>query len=285
MTDRTGEHGWEDWTWDDTLFAGAARFYEQGREPYAPELADAFRQALSLDGSGRLLDVGCGPGSVALRLAGLFETVIGLDPDPGMLAEARRLAEQRRIANAVWVRLRAEDLPAGLGRFRVITFAQSFHWMDRPRVAGLVRDMVEPGGAVVQVDGSRPGPERHPRLLPCPAVPDRAIEDLRRRWLGVDRRAGQGLRNTSPGGEDEVFQAAGFRPAREIPVPDGRVLERTVEEIVANRLSTSGMAPHLFGDRLDEFTSELRALLLEASPDGRFCVPLSDNRLRIWCPE
>jgi cyclopropane fatty-acyl-phospholipid synthase-like methyltransferase len=35
---------------------------------------------LGLDGSGRLLDVGCGPGVLAVRLAHLFEDAVGLDP-------------------------------------------------------------------------------------------------------------------------------------------------------------------------------------------------------------
>ncbi len=34
--------GWETWSWDESLFAGAAGYYEQGRLPYAPGLADAF---------------------------------------------------------------------------------------------------------------------------------------------------------------------------------------------------------------------------------------------------
>src|SRR5262249_37897852 len=55
--------------WDESLFAGAARYYEQGRLPYAPELAGVFARSLALDGQGRLLDVGCGPGTVTLRLA------------------------------------------------------------------------------------------------------------------------------------------------------------------------------------------------------------------------
>ena len=126
--------GWETWRWDGTLFAGAAGYYEQGRLPYAPGLADAFGRSLDLDGRGRLLDAGCGPGSVTLRLAPLFEAVVGLDPDAEMLARAARTAGERGIGNASWVRLRAEDLPAGLGSFRVVTFAASFHWMDRPRV-------------------------------------------------------------------------------------------------------------------------------------------------------
>jgi len=58
-------HGvsWEDWTWDESLFAGAAPYYERGRLPYSPAVADVFEHALGLDGRGRLLDVGCGPPS------------------------------------------------------------------------------------------------------------------------------------------------------------------------------------------------------------------------------
>lgn len=34
--------------------------------------------------------------------------------------------------------------------------------------------------------------------------------------------------------------------------------------------SMAWCAPHLFGDRRDEFEADLRALLLEHAPDGRF---------------
>jgi hypothetical protein len=64
--------GWQSWSWDGSLFAGAAEYYEQGRLPYAPGLADVLARSLTLDGQGRLLDVGCGPGTVALRLEPLF---------------------------------------------------------------------------------------------------------------------------------------------------------------------------------------------------------------------
>jgi cyclopropane fatty-acyl-phospholipid synthase-like methyltransferase len=37
--------------------------------PYPDSLARAISGELSLDGSGRLLDVGCGPGSLTLLLA------------------------------------------------------------------------------------------------------------------------------------------------------------------------------------------------------------------------
>jgi trans-aconitate methyltransferase len=58
---------------------------------------------LGLDGSGRLLDVGCGPGSLTLLLAPWFEQASGVDADPDMLAEAERLAAQSRIGNIEWL--------------------------------------------------------------------------------------------------------------------------------------------------------------------------------------
>jgi SAM-dependent methyltransferase len=256
-----------------------------GPKPYASALGDALAQHLFLDGRGRLLDVGCGPGTVALFFANLFESVIGLDPDAGMLAEARDAAVEHHVTNASWVQMRAEDLPGSLGTFRVISFAQSFHWMDRPRVASAVRKMLDSDGAVVQVGLWHTNPPN--QALPngsFPPIPEVAIDDLRRRWLGPDRRAGQGFRNTSPDGEDAVFQAAGFTPEVIVVVPDHRILGRSVEDVVAWVLSTSSTAPHLFGDRLDEFIRDLRLLLLEASPEGRFSVALSDNRLRIRRP-
>jgi ubiquinone/menaquinone biosynthesis C-methylase UbiE len=279
--------GWETWRWDESLFAGTAGYYEQGRLPYAPGLADAFARSLALDGRGRLLDAGCGPGTVTLRLAPLFEAAVGLDPDPGMLACASRAAAERGIGNATWVRERAEALPVGLGSFRAVTFAASLHWMDRPRVASAVATMLDPGGAVVHVDapGYRPdelAAEAQRGTLPFPPPPDEALDQLRRRYLGSDRRAGQGIRNTSPSGEDQVFQQAGFRPAQTVTVPDQRAIERTADDIVAGVFSHSSTAPHLLGDRQQDYEADMRQILAQASPSGRFSVRLPDNILRIW---
>ena len=153
--------GWENWRWDETLFAGAAAHYLKGRGPYAAGLADSLSAALGLDGRGRLLDVGCGPGVIALQLAHLFESVVGLDPDAGMLGEAAREAKERSVQNTRWVPMRAEDLPDQLATFRVVTFAASFHWMDRPRVASAVKPMLDADGGVVQIHA----PAYNPRDL------------------------------------------------------------------------------------------------------------------------
>src|SRR3712207_3504277 len=122
--------------YDPTRYAGSAPHYRRGRPPYSPQLEATLVRELGLDGRGRLLDVGCGPGILTVRLAGLFEEAIGLDPDAAMLAEGRAAAEAARTTKIRWVQARAEDLPdAAPGRYRLVTFGQSFHWTDERRVA------------------------------------------------------------------------------------------------------------------------------------------------------
>ena len=89
--------------WDESLYGGSAAYYATGRLPYPQAMAEALAVELGLDGHGRLLDVGCGPGSLALLLAPLFEQVVGVDADREMIEAARREAAGRGVVNAEWV--------------------------------------------------------------------------------------------------------------------------------------------------------------------------------------
>lgn len=270
------------WRWDSTLFRGSAAHYRRGRLPYAPGFAGTLATALGLDGRGRLLDVGCGPGIVTLALAGLFTEAVGVDPDDDMLAEAERQATCHGVTNVRWVAALAEDLPAGLGEFRVVVFANSFHWTDRDRVAATVLRMLEPGGAFVHMSDLKNAPPE-PAPPPLPAPPYAPIADLVRRWLGPVRRAGQGtLVNGTPGREDLVLEGAGFEGFERHVVPGGQVADRTADDIVAWVFSRSDSAPHLFGDKLAAFERDLRALLRHASPDGRFAERLPATEIMTW---
>ena len=64
---------------------------------------------------------------MTLPMARYFEEAVGVDPDQDTLAAAEGRARHLGVGNAHWARARAEDLPAGLGTFRVVVFAQSFH--------------------------------------------------------------------------------------------------------------------------------------------------------------
>ncbi len=273
----------EGWTWDETLFRGSAPFYVRGRPPYAPGLADALATLLALDGNGRLLDVGCGPGVLGLALAPFVAEAVGVDPDPDMLAEAERRADETAVDNVRWVRARGEDLPAGLGRFRLATFGQSFHWMNRPRVAATVFGMLEPGGAVTLVADRKEPPAAPPPPPPHPPPPYAAIHELTQRWLGPVRRAGQGLlRHGSPGDEETILAAAGFAEPVRLVLPPRGPWVRGEDDVVAWVWSLSGSAPHLFGARRGEFEAELRGLLRDASPAGVFADWPPETEVRVW---
>jgi len=272
-----------EWNWDKTLFGGSARYYREGRLPYPPELAIAFREELGLDGSGRLLDVGCGTGEIALLLAPLYEEVVGLDADEEMIAEVRDEARRHGQPNTRWVNARAEELPLDLGVFRTATFAQSFHWMDREHVAATVFEMLEPNGAWVHVDVKTLAVAATDEPLRHPEPPRREIKELVARYLGPVKRAGQGtLAGGTPSGESEIMVAAGFRGPRRLMLDGKRVVERSEDEIVASVFSVSSSAPHLFDSRLGEFESELREVLRRASPDGGFCEVAPPGQLIIW---
>jgi SAM-dependent methyltransferase len=274
----------EGWVWDETLYRGSAPYYARGRPPYAPGLADRLAALIPFADGSRLLDVGCGPGILTLPLAPHVAEAVGVDPDPGMLAEAARRATVAGVANARWVQARAEVLPAGLGRFRAATFGQSFHWMDRERVAAAVRRLLEPGGAFVLVaDAKEPRADPGDPDLPHPEPPYEAIRGLIREWLGPVPRAGQGLlRHGTPDGEAAVLAVAGFAAPERLRLPAGGVWVRTEDEVVAWVWSLAGSAPHLFGERLGAFEVELRGLLRDVSPAGRFADRPPDTEVRMW---
>jgi SAM-dependent methyltransferase len=276
------------WEWDPSLYAGSAAYYAKGRVAYTEELVDALVSELALDGSGRLLDVGCGPGSLTLLLARWFEQATGLDADAHMLEEASRQADAAGITNVDWVNLRAEDLPGNLAPFRAVTLAQSFHWMDRARVAGLLHAALDAAGVLVHlhatthegIDGDLP--------LPHPRPPRREIGELVKRFLGPRRRAGQGTRpdvsiaEADRGRQEaEIYRAAGFHDPTRIDVP-GHVVVRTADEVVASVFSLSSAAPHLFADQADDFECALRELLAEVGADGLFSEQMRAIAVDVW---
>lgn len=69
--------------------------------------------------------------------------------------------------------MRAEELPADLPPPTVITFAQSFHWMDRPQVAATTRRMLITGGVLVHVHATTHQGVATDEHLPHPQPPRR----------------------------------------------------------------------------------------------------------------
>jgi SAM-dependent methyltransferase len=281
----------DDWAWDDTLYSGAARYYPAGRMPYPDALARAIQAELGLDGTGRLLDVGCGPGSLTLLVAPLVAAATGVDGSGEMIAAARARASRMGVTNTSWLVLRAEDMTADLGTFRAVTFAQSFHWLNRPQVAGLARRLLEPGGACVVVYANTHAGVNGTEPLPRARPPRAEIDDLIAAYLGSTRRAGRGTRpvRDRPGDDtgltdEETLAQAGFRGPVSREIVAGHVAERDEDEIVASVFSLSYAVPGHFGSRVDEFERDLRALLRRTAPDGKFCEQPRGIRIQVWRP-
>ena len=93
----------------------------------------------------------------------------------------RHSAADRGVPNVEFVHLRAEKLPAGLGTFRVASFAQSFHWLDRPLVAATVKTMLEPDGSWVHVHATTTHGVDDTSGLPRPSHGLPASRQIRRR--------------------------------------------------------------------------------------------------------
>lgn len=256
--------------YDPSQYLGSASHYLVGRPPYSARLGEVLAQELALDGSGHLLDVGCGPGVLAVQLAPLFERVTAIDPDPDMLAEARKHAAASGLTLDAR-QARAEDIGTlDLPPMRVVTFGQSFHRVARTPVAEAVYDLLEPGGAIVLVGhdiDARPAPTG----TGDPPIPDGEVQELITSYLGPDRWSGTRRASSYSSERWEVSLAkTRFGEPTTVHAPGRPDITRDVDGVISGYLSMSYAAPHLFGDRLDQFIDDLRSLLTARTETGRF---------------
>ena len=206
---------------------------------------------------------------LTVRLAHLFAHAVGLDPDAGTRPQGCRAADEKRVVNIRWVRGLAEDLPAvAPGPYRLVTFGQSFHWTDERQVADTVYDMLEPGGALALIVHTVTGRPRPPDPG-MPAIPHDEIKALVEKYSDYPARRPR----HRPTASSPLRGRAGptrFDVPQQFFVPGIPDLLRDSESVLSGYLSLSSSAPHLFGDRLDDFAGEVRALLANRSAEGKF---------------
>ena len=101
------------------------------RLTYRP-VQDAVVRALSADPPARILDVGCGTGRLALRLARELpeSRVVGCDFSRGMLAQARARGGALALTHGD-----AQRLPFADGSFDAVVSTEAFHWFPDPEAA------------------------------------------------------------------------------------------------------------------------------------------------------
>lgn len=105
----------------------------------------------------RVLDVATGAGHTALTFAPHVAKVTASDITDEMLAEARKLAAERKLTNFRTVRAKAEDLPFPDMSFDLVTCRLAAHHFDDPAafVAESFRVLM-PGGTFALVDNISP---------------------------------------------------------------------------------------------------------------------------------
>lgn len=117
---------------------------------------ELFAQWLELGADSRLLDVGCGSGGPALRLAGITGTnVVGVDVLEEGIATATRLAEERGLADrARFVQLDASDrLPFDEGSFdAVVSIDVMCHLPNRLDILREWHRVTAPGALILFTD-------------------------------------------------------------------------------------------------------------------------------------
>lgn len=124
-----------------------------------------FMTASGLSAGQRVLDIGCGTGSLAIQIAESFEgvEVTALDPDPKALDRARRKAEQS-VVQVDFVEGFADDLPFDAHRFDRVVSSFMFHHLDPGVKDGMLREarrVLAPGGELHLIDFGGRDSEEH----------------------------------------------------------------------------------------------------------------------------
>ncbi len=230
-------------------YRAAAHHYLAGRPPYSAALIRRVAQLCGLDAGCRLLDLGCGPGMLAVAFAPFVRQVVAVDPEPEMLRIARE--EAARAGRDIEFRQgSSHDLEPSLGAFRITVIGRAFHWMDRPDTLRRLDRIIEPGGAVVLFsDDHLSVPDNRWKQVFDPLIDLYSESDPGR----AERRSPEWLKH------EAVLLESPFPCLERLAVIERR--ETPLEHFVERTLSLSSVSLQATGDRADAIAREVRAAL------------------------
>ena len=132
--------------------------YIADRELRFTVIGDVLSDTLGEHPLPTVLDLGCGPGSLAARLVKRLPAaqLVGIDTDPLLLAFARATAPSsvRFVAAELGVTGWADGLELG-GKVQAAVSTTALHWLSEEALGALYRDLaelIEPGGVFVDGD-------------------------------------------------------------------------------------------------------------------------------------
>ena len=134
-------------------FAAVARNYAVSKVHAQGEDLPVILQLAQLSGQERVLDAGCGPGPVTLKLAPHAKTVTSVDFTPSMLGVARESAAAQNLSNVEFQLSNLEDFAAPAASFdRIVTRYSAHHWPDPLKVLQRFRKTICPDGFLLLCD-------------------------------------------------------------------------------------------------------------------------------------
>ena len=170
--------------------------WDAQQQRYMPDREERFTALIDAveAGAGRpdpvVLDLGCGPGSLAVRLLGRIPaaTVVAIDADPLLLALGRAAYGGRAGLRFADRDLRVPGWPAGLGLGRLADAAVSttaLHWLPAPALRAMYAELttvLRPGGLLLDGDHLTDDEGRTPVL----ARLNRVLTERWEEWAGAD---------------------------------------------------------------------------------------------------
>jgi SAM-dependent methyltransferase len=238
-------------------FASTVALYEELRPPYPSAFFRAVAERLKLSKQHALIDLGTGPGLLALGFAPYVGRIVGVDPERGMLAAAREAAAHAGH-DLTLIESVAEALSAEIGAFDLVTIGRALHWMDRDAALLLFARLVARDG----------------KILICGSLPAR---DGRNPWLdayNAARRAWSPARLWAESGSGErahrdlaaFFQGSAFHRAEIIKVETSH--EIGVRDLARRVLTCSSSSPEVLGDDAEAMLGDVEQRLLPYGRDG-----------------
>lgn len=146
-------------------FTGLADIYESARPSVPRYPVEVIRRYLGRSPD-QVLDLGCGTGLSTLIWADTARRVVGLEPNPEMLA----IAKDKSGESLSFIGGLAHDTGLAANWADVVVCSQSFHWMEPAATLKEVGRVLKPGGIFATIDYD------WPPLSLWPA--DQAYEDL-----------------------------------------------------------------------------------------------------------
>jgi SAM-dependent methyltransferase len=234
-------------------FDSTVPFYARYREPYPASFFREVARREGLETSHKLIDIGCGPGSLAIGFAPYVKSCVGVDVETEML-EAARVAAARAGVQLRLIQARIEDLPSDLGLFQAVTIGRALHWFDREEAIAVLERIVDANGWIA-ICGTR----THSAVSQGWGG---IYHETRRAWSSDPDESRYHLNF------EEWFQGSRFRKMEEIEVAASHQV--TIQDLIGRALSLSTTSPEVLGDRRPAFEAAMIAALEPLSADGVF---------------